>query len=166
MVLYHNAPLIDGQTVIPLPFSYTIGDNELLVSYNGSSLTVGDDYIESAANSITLTAPVLASDHLNIRKFTEGAGTSDNGLVTSANITNGVISVSFSASSRLSGLTDLVFEVRNPSNTQVAVSIPLSEYHTTGVYYGSVDVGVADLGPHLVHVTSASEPENNAIKIS
>ena len=166
MVLFHDAPLSDGQTVIPLPFSYTIGGDELLVTYNGNVLTLVDDYVEAAASTIVLTAAVLASDHLGIRKLGAGGGdASDNGLVTSANIIGGVISVSFAASSRVTGLTDLVFEVRDPSNVQAAVSVPLTEYFTTGVYYGSVDVGVANLGAHFIHVTSITTPENNAVKI-
>jgi hypothetical protein len=86
-------------------------------------------------------------------------------LITSALQSNGKISVSFVAVNNQTGITDLTLEVRNPSNTQVATGIPLTEYYSTGTYYGSVDVGVVSLGAHLTKVKSNLYPLNNASKV-
>ena len=60
---------------------------------------------------------------------------------------------------------DLVLEVRNPNNIQVATGISLTEYFNTGAYYAQIDVGVSLPGVYLTKVTSPTLPVNNAIKI-
>ncbi len=201
MVVFFDAPITNGQTLFPLPFSYTIGANELQVFLSGQLLATPDDYAETSVTSITTTFPLISTDRLIVRKL--GAATSlslndlldvttvgvadgdflvyndtlgtwepsaadpmlDQGSITSANIDRGRISVSFVSSGQESGLTDLVFEVRDPTNTQVAAAIPLAEYFTTAAYSGTVDVGMTSPGAHFVQVTSTSTPANNAFKI-
>ena len=93
-----------------------------------------------------------------------GSGTA-NGEITAANIINGIIYVSFVSVSNQTGLTDLTFTVRDPSNVQVQAGVPLTEYFGTGVYYGQADVGLSSPGAHLVQVTSTSVATNNSYKI-
>lgn len=186
-MVYFDAPLTNGQTVVTLPFAYVIGNNELLVFRNGELLTTPGDYAETTTTTLTFVDSFLASEVLIVRRFGESSLTLDNladvdvpaptdcyvltwngpagqwqaappdtGLITSANIINGKISVSFRSSCSITGITDLEFDVRDPTNTQVAASVPLIEYFGTGVYYGSVDVGTLNPGQHLVEVSSLS----------
>jgi hypothetical protein len=94
-----------------------------------------------------------------------GSSVSNYGEVTSAGLNGGLISVSFVSSNRTSGLIDLMFEVRDPNDTQVAAGVPLLEYHNKAAYYGQVDVGIATPGPYYIRVTSSSQPSNNAFKL-
>jgi hypothetical protein len=89
----------------------------------------------------------------------------DYGHITSAGLVGGQIAVSFVAAGKQTGLTDLVFEVRNPSNVQVVAGILLTEYYGTGVYFGNVNVGTATTGAHLVRVSSSLAIQNSDSKI-
>jgi len=63
---------IGGQTVFELPFVYTTGVNELIVTYkpvagDSRELFVGDDYIENDSNHITTNFALSAGDKLKFR---------------------------------------------------------------------------------------------------
>ena len=106
--------------------------DELAVYLNGNFQTAGalNDYEETSPTSITFTIPLVSTDQVIIRK--SDSAPLDNGLVTTANISGGRISVSYIAAGSAVGLTDLSFEVRDPTDTQVAVGIPLLEYFGRG----------------------------------
>jgi len=90
---------------------------------------------------------------------------SSNGFITSAGLFGGLISVSFVSGNKVSGITDLKLEVRDPSNNQVASSIPLTEYFGTGAYYAQASVDASISGPYLAKVSSVSTPINNTFKL-
>lgn len=98
-----------------------------------------------------------------------GSGSSDNGQITTANILGGKIAISFVAAKINglihSGITDLVFSIRDPLNQLVSAGLSLTEYHDKGVYYGYIDVGTITPGQYYVEVSSISYPNNAAIKI-
>lgn len=62
----HSITAGGGETVIGLPFSYTIGANAIEVMKNGSVLRP-DQFTETAVNSITLGAALIAGDRLVVR---------------------------------------------------------------------------------------------------
>ena len=94
-----------------------------------------------------------------------GPASASSGFITFAGLSGGLISVSFVSSNKVSGITDLKLEVRDPSNNQVAVGIPLVEYFGTGAYYAQASVNASISGPYLTKVTSVSSPINNAFKL-
>jgi hypothetical protein len=93
------------------------------------------------------------------------SGTSAAGLISSAYLSGGKLSVSYTAVNKQTGLLDLVLEVRNPSNLQVISGVPLIEYYNTGIYYASADVGTTVSGMYLAAVSSNSAPLNDASKV-
>lgn len=94
-----------------------------------------------------------------------GSSTGSTGEISAASLINGIIGVSYVSKDRVSGIVDLKLEVRNPSNVQVAVAIPLIEYFGTGAYYAQVNVGTSMTGAYIAKVTSVSSSSDNAIKI-
>jgi len=66
----------DGQTTIPLTFSYTVGGNSILVFKNGVKLTI-PDYAETTATSITLALGATVGDEIVVIGWAVGSVTSD-----------------------------------------------------------------------------------------
>ncbi len=63
--LTHSVYLVyptTGQTAIPVPADYTPGSYDLSVYVNGVKQAIGVDYVETAANLITLTTPSTTGD--------------------------------------------------------------------------------------------------------
>lgn len=67
MVNYFQPTIVNAQTLITLPFSYTIGSNELIVTLNGVVTTVGNEYVETSTTSITFSFPLTSTDVVTAR---------------------------------------------------------------------------------------------------
>ena len=65
---YDLSPLTDGQTIVALPFSYNVGQNELWVYRNGMMMTLGEDYTESSSTSLTLSTPGQTGELITVIK--------------------------------------------------------------------------------------------------
>jgi len=57
-----------GQTVFTTPFSYDIGENELLVFASGVFMTLGSDYTETTTTSITFLSGRVVGESVTIWK--------------------------------------------------------------------------------------------------
>jgi hypothetical protein len=55
-------PMTVGQTVFTVPFTYTVGNHQLVVMRNGVVQVVGIDYAETTSTSVTLTVGVSATN--------------------------------------------------------------------------------------------------------
>lgn len=55
-----------GQTEIPLTFSYTPGQNQLIFSYGGALMTVGVDYDETDGTTITSRRPLRSGVNCSV----------------------------------------------------------------------------------------------------
>jgi len=67
---YDLTPLANNQTNVSLPFTYTPGNNEIWVYRNGLMQIVGEDYVESSSNSITLQTPAVFGELITVYKIT------------------------------------------------------------------------------------------------
>lgn len=65
--LHENYKALDGQTVFTLASGYTTGNNSLIVFVNGAYQTIGDDYIETDAKTVTFVEPLEPNDLVTFR---------------------------------------------------------------------------------------------------
>lgn len=63
--------LVDGQRMVPLPFSYIPGSGSLFISINGKGLSNINEYTELSVNSIFLLDHAVAGEVLEARNFQE-----------------------------------------------------------------------------------------------
>jgi hypothetical protein len=69
-----NITLIADQTLVTIPFTYTVGNNELWVWLNHSLIYLGRHYVETGATSIQLLFAGEAGDVLTVGIVRGGVG--------------------------------------------------------------------------------------------
>lgn len=65
----YDAVASAGQTVVTLPWTYTPGNQQLVVTSSGVVLKVGDDYTESTGNTVTFVTGRPAGETISILRF-------------------------------------------------------------------------------------------------